>query len=88
MIDEATVTRTDDGLFKTMSSTMVPVDGITLVDGTAFLAASTHEGEDDIVIDAFLRARRVRPDLRLIIAPRHPERGARNPDADGGYRWR
>lgn len=39
------------------------------------LAASTHEGEDEAVLDAFIAARRGAPDLRLILAPRHPERG-------------
>lgn len=40
------------------------------------LAASTHEGEEEIVIGAFLDARAARPGLRLILAPRHPRRGA------------
>jgi 3-deoxy-D-manno-octulosonic-acid transferase len=40
------------------------------------LAASTHPGEEAIVIDAHLRLRRVVPGLLTIIAPRHPERGA------------
>nr|WP_246184845.1 glycosyltransferase N-terminal domain-containing protein [Paracoccus aestuariivivens] len=39
------------------------------------LAASTHEGEDEIVLDAYLAARQSAPALRLILAPRHPERG-------------
>ncbi|MDS9466613.1 glycosyltransferase N-terminal domain-containing protein [Paracoccus sp. MBLB3053] len=39
------------------------------------LAASTHEGEDEIVLDAYLSARAAIPDLRFILAPRHPERG-------------
>ncbi|RJE81715.1 3-deoxy-D-manno-octulosonic acid transferase [Paracoccus sp. JM45] len=39
------------------------------------LAASTHEGEDAIILDAFLIARSQRPELRLILAPRHPDRG-------------
>lgn len=39
------------------------------------LAASTHEGEDGLVLDAYARARADVPDLRLILAPRHPERG-------------
>jgi 3-deoxy-D-manno-octulosonic-acid transferase len=38
------------------------------------LAASTHEGEEAVVLDAFARARAQRPDLRLILAPRHPRR--------------
>ncbi|WBU59077.1 3-deoxy-D-manno-octulosonic acid transferase [Paracoccus albus] len=39
------------------------------------LAASTHEGEDELILDAFMSARRLVPGLRLIIAPRHPQRG-------------
>ena len=39
-----------------------------------FLAGSTHEGEEAIVIDAFMHVRRVFPSARLVIAPRHPER--------------
>ncbi|MTH62985.1 3-deoxy-D-manno-octulosonic acid transferase [Paracoccus shanxieyensis] len=39
------------------------------------LAASTHEGEDEVVLDAFAKARAAVPGLRLILAPRHPERG-------------
>lgn len=39
------------------------------------LAASTHEGEDEIMLDAWLAAQREMPDLRLILAPRHPVRG-------------
>lgn len=40
------------------------------------LAASTHDGEEEIVLAAFARARQQRPGLRLILAPRHPRRGA------------
>lgn len=39
-----------------------------------FLAASTHEGEEEAVLDAFEIARAERPGLRLILAPRHPRR--------------
>lgn len=39
------------------------------------LAASTHEGEDAIILDSWLAARAVHPGLRLILAPRHPQRG-------------
>jgi 3-deoxy-D-manno-octulosonic-acid transferase len=41
-----------------------------------WLAASTHEGEEEIVLEAHARLRRTHPDALLIIAPRHPERGA------------
>ena len=40
------------------------------------LAASTHEGEEALVLEAFLAARKTRPALRLILAPRHPRRSA------------
>ena len=40
------------------------------------LAASTHPGEEAIIIDAHLRVRRLVPSLLTVIAPRHPERGA------------
>ncbi|MEQ1618433.1 MAG: 3-deoxy-D-manno-octulosonic acid transferase [Terricaulis sp.] len=40
-----------------------------------WLAASTHEGEDEIVLAAHERLRQLHPRALLIIAPRHPERG-------------
>ena len=38
------------------------------------LAASTHAGEEGPVLEAFAAARDRRPDLRLILALRHPDR--------------
>lgn len=40
-----------------------------------WLAASTHEGEDEIALAAHEILRRDFPNALLIIAPRHPERG-------------
>ncbi len=40
------------------------------------LAASTHEGEEQIVLAAFATAHAADPELRLILAPRHPRRAA------------
>ena len=40
------------------------------------LAASTHPGEDEFALDAFAEVRLTRPQALMIIAPRHPERGA------------
>jgi 3-deoxy-D-manno-octulosonic-acid transferase len=40
-----------------------------------WLAASTHPGEEEIVLAAHGRARRAMPMLALILAPRHPARG-------------
>src|SRR5882672_4848001 len=39
-------------------------------------AASTHPGEEAVIIDAVRRLRQSFPGLLTIIAPRHPERGA------------
>lgn len=41
-----------------------------------FLAASTHVGEDETIIQAAALARKKVPDLLTLIVPRHPERGA------------
>lgn len=38
------------------------------------LAASTHDGEDEIILESFAHLRKSHPDLRLILAPRHPAR--------------
>ncbi len=43
---------------------------------STILAASTHQGEEAIVLEAFLLAYAANPDLKLILAPRHPSRGA------------
>jgi len=39
-----------------------------------FLAASTHFGEDKIVLEAYEKIKKFYPKLLLIIVPRHPER--------------
>ncbi len=40
-----------------------------------WLAASTHEGEDEIALEAHRRLLAEHPNALLIIAPRHPDRG-------------
>jgi 3-deoxy-D-manno-octulosonic-acid transferase len=61
----------------------LPVDGAAadrlraaIAGRQVWLAASTHPGEDEIVLRAHERLRQSRPEALLIIAPRHPERGA------------
>lgn len=39
-----------------------------------FIAASTHQGEDEIVLEVFAKAKAQIHDLKFIIAPRHPQR--------------
>lgn len=41
---------------------------------TVFIAASTHDGEDQPIIDAFIALKKTHKDLLLVIVPRHPER--------------
>jgi 3-deoxy-D-manno-octulosonic-acid transferase len=39
-----------------------------------WIAASTHDGEDEQILQAFSRIRSSWPDLLLVLTPRHPER--------------
>jgi 3-deoxy-D-manno-octulosonic-acid transferase len=39
-------------------------------------AASTHKGEDQVILDAFKTAKATCPDLKLILVPRHANRAA------------
>jgi len=39
-----------------------------------WIAASTHAGEDELVLEAHRQARATHPDLLLVLVPRHPER--------------
>lgn len=40
----------------------------------SWIAASTHEGEDEKVLDAFVTIKKQQPDTLLVLVPRHPER--------------
>ena len=44
------------------------------VNRPVWIAASTHEGEEKLVLDAFSTVLETVPDCLLLIAPRHPER--------------
>ncbi|MEZ5541537.1 MAG: lipid IV(A) 3-deoxy-D-manno-octulosonic acid transferase [Pseudomonadota bacterium] len=39
-----------------------------------WIAASTHEGEDELILDVFRQLRRQFADCLLVLVPRHPER--------------
>ncbi len=41
---------------------------------SVWIAASTHEGEEALLLDAFARIRAARSDALLLLVPRHPER--------------
>lgn len=43
-------------------------------DRPVWLAASTHQGEDGLVLDAFAKVIEEQPNTLLVLVPRHPER--------------
>lgn len=43
-------------------------------DDTILTCASTHSGEDEFLIETYLQLKKDFPELKLILAPRHPER--------------
>lgn len=46
------------------------------VNRAVLMAGSTREGEEPLLLQAYTRLRQTRPELLLLIAPRHPERFA------------
>jgi len=54
--------------------------------GPVLMAASTHANEEAVLLSAFRSLKRELPSLRLLLAPRHPERVARESWADGLWR--
>ncbi|SFV65379.1 Lipid IVA 3-deoxy-D-manno-octulosonic acid transferase [often with also] [hydrothermal vent metagenome] len=42
--------------------------------GLVVCAASTHEGEEELILDAFLELKKEYPHAKLMVVPRHPER--------------
>jgi len=49
-------------------------NAVRLGDNRLFIAASTHKGEDEIVLEVFKSVKAENPDAKLLIAPRHPQR--------------
>ena len=49
-------------------------DRLGAADRPVWIAASTHQGEEPQVLDAFDRIRQQSPEALLILVPRHPER--------------
>jgi len=44
------------------------------IDRSIWIAASTRQGEDEQILDAFAKVRHDRPESLLVLVPRHPER--------------
>jgi 3-deoxy-D-manno-octulosonic-acid transferase len=49
--------------------------GAAIAGRAVWLAASTHQGEDEMVASAHMAMKRIKPNLLTIIVPRHPDRG-------------
>ncbi len=49
-------------------------DSLKIDNNRVFTAGSTHQGEDRIVLNVYNRLKQEFPDLKLLLAPRHPER--------------
>lgn len=49
-------------------------NSLELNNNRLIVAASTHKGEDEIVLDAYKSIKVEFPDVKLLLAPRHPER--------------
>ena len=46
----------------------------TFINNQFILASSTHNGEDEIILKAFIEVSKDLPKLKLVIVPRHPDR--------------
>jgi len=46
-------------------------------DAPVWVAGSTHEGEEQLLLEVYRRLRTEHPDLKLVMAPRYPDRVAR-----------
>lgn len=55
-------------------SSSAPLPWLDMIGGKVLLAASTHKGEEEIILDAYKFIMNRAEDLKLILAPRHPER--------------
>ncbi|MBI1252400.1 MAG: 3-deoxy-D-manno-octulosonic acid transferase [Alphaproteobacteria bacterium] len=71
---------------RTSPATLADGDALTrmLRGRPAWLAASTHPGEDEIALAAHAQMRARMPDALLMLAPRHPERGEAVANLAGG----
>jgi 3-deoxy-D-manno-octulosonic-acid transferase len=51
-----------------------PLNWLTGISGKILLAASTHEGEEEVMLEAFHVIKKQLQGTKLVLAPRHPER--------------
>jgi 3-deoxy-D-manno-octulosonic-acid transferase len=59
--------------FDTAPHTKIP-DWTKELKGQIIVAGSTHKGEEEIILKAFMQSKKENKNLKLILAPRHPAR--------------
>ena len=57
-----------------LSTLPVPTKELEKPSGLVLCGASTHEGEEALVLEAFLALKKEEKEVKLILVPRHPER--------------
>ncbi len=57
-----------------LSQLPAPTKSLTKPTGVLICGASTHEGEEGVILEAFLALKRDDETARLLVVPRHPER--------------
>lgn len=57
-----------------LSPSIKPVEWTKLIKGRVIVAGSTHNPEEEIILNAYIKLLIDFPELILILAPRHPER--------------
>jgi len=57
-----------------LSKLPAPTKELEKPSGLLLCGASTHEGEEILILEAFLALRKEEKEVKLILAPRHPER--------------
>jgi len=57
-----------------LSKLPIPTKELEKPSGLLLCGASTHEGEEALIMEAFLALRKEEKEAKLILAPRHPER--------------
>lgn len=63
-----------DMKFDSAPAALSPELAALLPEGTLLCGASTHDGDEETILEAFLAARRAHPGLRLVLAPKNTGR--------------
>ena len=68
-----------------LSTLPKPTEKIAKPKGMLVCGASTHEGEEALILEAYLALKKQEGDVRLLLVPRHPERFDKVADMAGDF---